>query len=55
MAGLKARDTLDTVSVMLVKAKGQTLKTVIMRLETGYAMETVIMRVKTGHTRETVI
>ena len=67
VAGLKARDTLDTVSVMLVKV-GHTLETAIMRrktvntlisvikrLRTDHCLETVIMRLETGYAMETVI
>ena len=67
VAGLKARDTLDTVSVMLVKV-GHTPETAIMRrktvntlisvikrLRTDHCLETVIMRLETGYAMETVI
>ena len=67
VAGLKAGDTLGTVSVMLVKV-GHTPETAIMRrktvntlisvikrLRTDHRLETVIIRVNTGHALETVI
>ena len=67
VAGLKAGDTLDTMSVMLVKV-GHTPETAIMRrktvntlisvikrLRTDHCLETVIMRLETGYAMETVI
>ena len=67
VAGLKAGDILDTMSVMLVKV-GHTPETAIMRrktvntlisvikrLRTDHFLETEIMRLKTGQTLKTVI